>query len=59
MIILAFLNDKPKVKPSAHLWQITAKEIPKHWGTCYSMPIAKPSKNAWIPDYINLLPIAN
>lgn len=53
------MNDKPKVKPSAHLWQITAKDMPKHWGTYYSMPMAKPSKNAWIPHYINLLPIAN
>jgi hypothetical protein len=57
-LVPAFLNDNPNVKPSAHLWHITAKDIPKHYGTYYSIPIANPSKNACIPNYMTCLPMA-
>jgi len=38
-----------KVRPSAHLWNKTAKNIPSTLATSTSIPIANPSKVAWIP----------
>jgi len=37
------------VRPSAHLWQITAKAIAQIYATSVSIPIDNPSKVAWIP----------
>ena len=49
MSVFAFLNATPIVKPSAHLWHSTAIDMAKHPGKSYKIPIARPSKNAWIP----------
>ena len=37
------------MSPSAHLWQITATEIAITFEVSVSIPIAIPSKVAWIP----------
>jgi len=50
-LILKYNNSLKitKVSPSAHLWKIIAKEIPKTFDISVSMPIARPSNVAWIP----------
>lgn len=45
----AFLNAMPNVKPSAHLWQITARLMPILYIQSVYNPIANPSKIEWIP----------
>lgn len=39
----------PKVRPSAHLWHMTAKAIAKILDTSVSIPMDNPSNVAWIP----------
>jgi hypothetical protein len=39
---------------STHLWQATAAAMPKHAPGASSIPIASPSKAAWIPNINNI-----
>jgi len=47
--VSAFLNAKPKVSPSAHLWHTTAAAIDRALTDSVSRPIARPSNTAWMP----------
>lgn len=42
-------NERPSVRPSAHLWHTTAKDKARTLDNLVDIPIANPSNTAWIP----------